>query len=239
MTSPATAGEGDDDALSSFFRKWLERWPEWPVVEVFVPADRREVAIAWAALQQELLDAAWGGKEANPGELKLAWWSEELQGWAQGRRRHPLGRVLQREPGPWNSLALALPVLMQARERPLDADDAFASIRPAASAAAEVDGALFGGPGAAVESVAATWLAWRVLQYGESAVPLAVLAAAGQADPAGRWRDGLAHCWPGDADAARVRRLWSSLARSRLETPDGRAPAAWRVLWRAWNAARN
>lgn len=238
MTTP-TPQEGTDGALSSFFRKWLERWPEWAVIEVFVPAPRREVAVAWAALQQELMDAAWGGREVNPGELKLAWWSEELQGWAQGRRRHPLGQVLQREPAPWNALALALPALRQSRERPLDADDAFAQIGAAASAAATVDAALFDGAATAADTVAATWLAWRVLQHGEAAVPLSVLAEVGQGDPVGRWRAELVRRWPADRDPARVRRLWSLLARSRLEASAGHAPATWRVLWRAWNSVRN
>ncbi|MFC0677836.1 phytoene/squalene synthase family protein [Lysobacter korlensis] len=236
----APAGDGSaDDALSSFYRKWLERWPEWPVVEVFVIPQRRETAIAWAALQQELLDAAWGGRESNPGELKLAWWSEELLGWAQGRRRHPLGRVLQRETAPWDTLALALPTLTRSRERPLDPNDAFASIEPAASAAAGIDSALFEGSATAADTVAATWLAWRVLQHGESAVPLAVLAEVGQGDGAQRWRTELLRRWPSQRGATRLRRLWASLAYSRLESPGGRAPASWRVLWRAWNAARN
>jgi hypothetical protein len=235
---PESAAAGDD-SLASFQRKWLERWPEWPLAEVFVAPGQREIMLAWAALQQELLDAAWGGSDARPGEAKLAWWSEELHGWSQGRRRHPLGRVLQGRPAPWGALAAGLPALRQSRERPLDADDAFASVEPAAVAAARVDAALSGGDVPNAASVTATWLAWRVLQHGESAVPLALLAGAEQGDPVGRWREALLHHWPTGRSTTRARRLWSTLARLRLAAAPGRAPPSWQVLWAAWRAARN
>lgn len=239
MSGTAGPADAGDDALASFMGKWLERWPEWPLAEVFVARDRRETAVAWAVLQQELLDAAWGGSDARPGEAKLAWWHEELQGWSQGRRRHPLGRLLQRHPAPWAALADALPALGHSRERPLDADDAFAAIRPAAAAALRIEADLFGGAASDAEPIAATWLAWRVIQHGEPAVPLAVLGEAGQGDAVGRWREALRRRWPSGRGAARVRRLWSTLARLRLASGPGGAPLAWRVLWAAWRAARN
>jgi hypothetical protein len=235
---PGSAG-GGDDSPSSFVHKWIGRWPEWPLAEVFVAPDRRETALAWAALQQELLDAAWGGTDAKPGEAKLAWWAEELHGWAEGRRRHPLGRALQGGPAPWRELAAGLPALRQSRERPLDADDAFASLEPAAAAASRIDVALSGGGAPDAASVAATWLAWRVLQHGESAVPLALLADSGQGDAVSRWRGALSSRWPPAPHAGRIRRLWNALARLRLESAPGQVSPSWRVLWAAWRAARN
>src|SRR5262245_47654992 len=128
MTEPQTAAHGHDEAVESFIDKWRARWPEWTVAQVFVPAAQRPVATAWASLLQELTDAAWGGSDARPGEAKLAWWGEELQGWVQGRRRHPLGAVLQRLPAPWAQLAASLPALRESRERPRDRDEAQAAI---------------------------------------------------------------------------------------------------------------
>ena len=77
----APAEMSDPQALAAFLDKWRERWPEWSVAEVFIPAHDREMAVAWFALLQELTDAAWGGSDPRPGEAKLGWWAEELLGW--------------------------------------------------------------------------------------------------------------------------------------------------------------
>lgn len=233
---PTGAG---DEALAGFLDKWRARWPEWHLAEVFLPAAERPVALAWAALQQELLDAAWGGEDARPGEAKLLWWQEELLGWSQGGRRHPLGQVLQRLPAPWATLGRSLARLPASRERAQHASEAFALLDPVASAAAEVEAALFGGAGPSSATVTANWLAARALQADGSAVPLQTLARAGQGAAAVEWRRELAGRWPIPDGAARVRRLWSVLARARLLRPAGDPPPAWRVLWAAWRAARN
>lgn len=239
--SATPAPERDGTGVpADYMDKWRERWPEWPLAEVFVAADLRETALAWASLQQELLDAAWGGSDARPGEAKLAWWAEELHGWSQGRRRHPLGRVLQSRAAPWSELGAALPALLRTRERPLDGDDAFASIRQPAEAAARIDAALSAEPVPAADgTVAATWLASRVLQQGLPSVPLSLLAAPEQGDAVACWRQELLRRWPSRSGAPRVRRLWNALARLRLAAPPGGVPASWRVLWAAWGAARN
>lgn len=246
MTTDGNVVPKSGDDVDDFIGKWRVRWPEWPLAEVFVAPAQRPVALAWAALQQELLDAAWGGRDARPGELKLAWWMEELQGWSAGRRRHPLGRVLQRQEAPWSMLAAALPALGRSRERPLDADDAFATLEPVARAAAGIEAVLFGavapgGSDAAIRLVSATWLATRARSGDDPAVPLALLGAeGGEARALDAWRTALRSRWP-DArgGATRVRRLWAALARSRLDARDMAVPAAARVLWRAWRAARN
>ena len=101
----------DQAALEAFLDKWRARWPEWRSAEVFVPAPQRAATLAWLALRQELADAAWDGADPRPGAAKLAWWGDELNGWANGRRRHPLGMALQRIPAPWDALASSLPAL--------------------------------------------------------------------------------------------------------------------------------
>ena len=72
------------DALRGFLGKWEAQWPEWRVAEAFVPVPQRELAQAWFALREELAEAAWGGEDARPGDAKLSWWAEELDGWSRG-----------------------------------------------------------------------------------------------------------------------------------------------------------
>ncbi|SIQ96672.1 hypothetical protein SAMN05421546_2119 [Solilutibacter tolerans] len=104
---------------ASFVEKWRTRWPEWGIARVFVRADQRELAEHWFALLQEWTDAA-STTEPAPGLAKLAWWQEELRGWAKGARRHPLGARLQKQPVDWNAVADALPALAHRGEQ-LDA----------------------------------------------------------------------------------------------------------------------
>jgi hypothetical protein len=228
-----------DEALASFLDKWRARWPEWAVAQVFVPPAQRDTALAWAALVQELSDAAWGGSDARPGEAKLAWWMEELQGWAKGVRRHPLGIALQRLPAPWLTLAAAIPSLRESRERPHDRNDASTAIRAFAQSVADVESALFGAADAsATPTVEACLLLVRLVQVGEAAAPLSVLARAGEGEAAAVWgREVLEH-WPA-AQGARPRRVWAALARQRLRRGDPALPLPpWTALATAWRGAR-
>ena len=252
---PESSTSSASEALDSFIGKWRARWPEWSVAEVFVPRAQRAVALAWASLQQELTDAAWDGSDARPGEAKLLWWREELQGWALGRRRHPLGILLQHLPAPWAVLAAALPTLRASRERPRDASEAFSQLLPLATAAASIEQALFAGTQAdasAARLVIATWLQARLARDGVAAVPLNVLALAGEnngensdeikGDRAAEasWRDELLREWPTAGRATPPRRLWAALARARLTRGRGTQPlAAWVALWVAWRGARD
>ncbi|KRA73124.1 hypothetical protein ASD78_16210 [Lysobacter sp. Root667] len=236
-----TGSAAPDDALASFIGKWRARWPEWALAETFVPPAQRETALAWAALQQELGDAAWGGRDARPGELKLGWWLEELQGWSQGRRRHPLGQALQRRPAPWAALAAALPGLAETRERPLDRAEAGAQLNGFAAAIAAIDAALFGAePGSGDAAVVAAYLLHaRLALEGERAAPLGVLARSGEAGAAAAWAEELRAHWPAEAAATVPRRLWAGLALARLRADDAARPLSpWRALWSAWRAAR-
>ncbi|MGH8075472.1 MAG: phytoene/squalene synthase family protein [Lysobacter sp.] len=238
------------DALANFVDKWRARWPEWAVAEVFVPAAQRETALAWATLQQELTDAAWGGSDPRPGEAKLAWWQEELMGWGRGARRHPLGTVLQRRPVAWAMLAASLPSLRASRERPASVDEAFALVELFAEAVARIDAGLFGDSidgsvdPAEVRLVAAGLLQSRMLQAdvdaGAASVPLAVLARAGDADPQPIWAAQLHRQWPSRRSLIRPRRIWTAFARARLGQSDPARPqASWKALLTAWRAARS
>lgn len=230
-------------ALASFTDKWRARWPEWGVAEAFVPQAQRATALAWAALLQELTDAAWGGSDARPGDAKLAWWIEELQGWVKGGRRHPLGTTLQRLSAPWVQLAATLPSLRDSRERPVDIGDAQSRLAAFAGAIAAIESSLFAGhePVRSDETrqIVASLLHARLGHHPGDAVPLRVLAQAGEGDAASLWAAEVLRQWPAAASAIRSRRLWSALARARLQRGDAAQPlSSSRTLWVAWRAAR-
>lgn len=235
----------DVEALAGFTGKWRARWPEWRVAEVFVPTEQRERAVAWFALRQELADAAWGGSDPRPGEAKLAWWSEELSGWSQGRRRHPLGLALQRLPVPWTVLAASLPALQASRDRPADADEALAAVEPYARAVGRIAASVFAScTPAPTPGIVAGVLAERLLQGGEAAVPLAFLARhANGADALRAWAAELLQRWPLPYDGTPHGRVHASLVRLRLARVAAggafeRPAPAWRALFAAWRAAR-
>ena len=216
-------------ALDNFLDKWRERWPEWPVVETFVPAAQRELVLAWFALLQEFEDAMNIAGDPLPADAKLGWWSEELRDWSRQRSRHPLGRLLEPRTAPWDDLAEALPVLGALREPWPDTDTAFLRMQPLANAIAGIEAALFGGRGdaATTRAIAAQWLSTRVLGAGQGN-DLAVLLER----------------WPARIPSASLpRRLWASLARGRVQSRArfGDKPqriSRLRLLWRGWNAAR-
>jgi phytoene/squalene synthetase len=234
-------------ALDGFLDKWRSRWPEWNVVEVFVPMPRRVVAVAWLALQQELLDAAWAGTEPQPGEAKLGWWIEELQGWSQGRRRHPLGFALQREPAPWLPLAAHLPTLLASREVASNPEQAAGVLATLAEAIDRVGDALFAVSTRDSAVTIHALLAQQILSRGDAAAPLHIRArmgeVAGELAMARAWATDLLGHWPARRAESRVSRIVVALLQARLRRftaghkrsqPLPRLPA----LWIAWRAAR-
>jgi len=233
----------DSTALDSFLDKWRTRWPEWRVVEVFVPISQRQLAVAWFALLQEFTDAMNIAGDPLPADAKLAWWGEELRDWSRQRSRHPLGRVLEPNRAPWFELAEALPALIRLRERPQDPATAFQAVQPLATAVAEVESALFGSTAgqALVLSISAQWLAARLDEAGDAAIPVHFT---GQVDLSQRgWSQALLGQWPVRTDGAIPRKLWSALAQSRLRrfsaAGEGYAPLSpARALWLGWRAAR-
>ena len=213
-----------------FIDKWRTRWPEWQVAEVFLPGAGRQRWLAWFALRQELIDAAFAGADPRPGEAKLGWWIEELQGWAQGRRRHPLGMGLQSLPAPWAPLAASLPAFAAAR-----ASAGIASLRttlaPAAAAIAAVDAVLSrvqapaAQPAPAADAILFGLLAQRALLESDDHLARELLV---------QWLP---------PRGTRGERMLAALLHERLRRCVAGAqatqpPSRWRVLAIAWRAAR-
>jgi hypothetical protein len=225
----------DREALQGFLDKWRAQWPEWALAEVFVPEAQRERARAWFALRNELSEAAWGGEDPRPGEAKLAWWGEELDGWSRGARRHPLGLALHKTPAPWANLAVCLPALRASRERPADLDAALFALEPYAEAMAGVAQHLFDAEAPApARNVVVSLLAERVLRHPEGATPLGDLDARG-------WACGLLGQWPPPGDGTRPGRIHAAVVRGRLQRyVQGKPVALPRLiaLATAWRAAR-
>jgi hypothetical protein len=229
----------DSTALDSFLDKWRTRWPEWRVVEIFVPPSQRQLAVAWFALQQEFADAMNIAGDPLPADAKLAWWGEELRDWSRQRSRHPLGRLLEPQRAPWFELAEALPVLIRLRERPRNSEESWETVLPLATALAQTESALFSSvcDQTLVASIGTQWLAARLEEAGEQATPV-------EADSSPRkWAQTLLQQWPQSCSGGIPRKLWSALARSRLQrfsaAEDGVLPLApISALWLGWRAAR-
>jgi 15-cis-phytoene synthase len=81
-------------ALQSYIDKWLAVQPQQRMALVFVEPGKYPGHVALAALEQELLSAAYGIREPHVAATKLNWWAEELSGAAASGGRHPLTRVL-------------------------------------------------------------------------------------------------------------------------------------------------
>ena len=225
----------DREALQGFLDKWRAQWPEWTVAEVFVPEAQRERAQAWFALREELGEAAWGGEDPRPGDAKLVWWAEELDGWSRGARRHPLGLALQKIPAPWDDLAACLPELRASRERPLNLEAALFALEPYAEGVAGVAHHLFDSvTPAPARNVVVSLLAERVLRYPDGATPL------GGPDARG-WASGLLAQLQPPCDGTRPGRIHAAVVRGRLQRyAQGKPPVLPRLnaLATAWRAAR-
>ena len=80
--------------LQGFIDKWLAVQPQQRIALAFVDGRRYPGHVALAALEQELLGAAYGIREPQVAAAKLGWWAEELAGAAASGGRHPLSQVL-------------------------------------------------------------------------------------------------------------------------------------------------
>ena len=223
-----------DADLDDFLGKWRGRWPEWRIAQVFVAESQRAIAEAWFALLQEWTDAAWAGDDPTPGFAKLIWWQEELLGWSKGVRRHPLGRVLQKQPAPWATLATALPTLQAVRE-PLRAgaepQTLHASLQPLALAIADGERALFAPETAPVADAFALLAAHALWHRDEGTTASQVVDWAQRLAASPRLRAG-----------SRPRRIHDALSGARLQRVIARgevtALSPMTALWRSWRAAR-
>lgn len=228
----------DSAALDSFLEKWRARWPEWAVAEIFVAPARRDIAVAWFALLQEFDDVLNISGDPLPADAKLAWWSEELRGWADQRSRHPLGRRLEPIRAPWTQLAAALPTLTAARTRAADEAEAFAALAAIGDAVAAVEADVLG-RAPAPRAVIAQMLAARLADAGSAVVPGNGNAHAG----IGGWAATLDKAWDSPRQGARERRILSAYARARLRRlarhgSPAALPGQARLLLTGWRAAR-
>jgi len=80
--------------LQGFIDKWLAVQPQQRIALVFVDGRRYPGHVALAALEQELLGAAYGIREPQVAAAKLNWWAEELACATASGGRHPLTQVL-------------------------------------------------------------------------------------------------------------------------------------------------
>lgn len=80
--------------LQSYVDKWLAVQPRQRIALAFVDPARYPGHVALAALEQELLSAAYGIREPQVAAVKLNWWAEELSGAPASGGRHPLTQVL-------------------------------------------------------------------------------------------------------------------------------------------------
>jgi len=231
-----TDDNGGDTPASSrtpvqeFIAKWRERWPEWAIAEVFIPPAQRPLVSAWFALLQEFVLAAWAGREPTPGLAKLAWWQDELNGWAKGRRRHPLGEILLAKPLPWAQLAHALNGLSVSRDKVPENITAAVDLAPLAQALTACEAALFGTAPCAdgnCHPILLDLLTEQSLLRGDAQAAARVLA-----EPASLVK----------AAQPRPRRLQSAILNGRLRQlcrgQSQRPLPAWRSLLSAWWAAR-
>lgn len=83
-----------DPALQSHIEKWLAAHPAQQLSLPFVRAEWRDTRLAMAALEQELITAAYGISEPQVAATKLNWWAEELSGATVSGGRHPLVQAL-------------------------------------------------------------------------------------------------------------------------------------------------
>ncbi|KQR10809.1 MULTISPECIES: hypothetical protein [Xanthomonas] len=220
-------------ALDSFLDKWRTRWPEWSVAEPFVPVAQRHLTAAWFALLQEWEDIMNIPGDPLPADAKLAWWQQELRDWSSQRSRHPLGRVLEPVRAPWAQLAETLPTMQVVRAQPASLQQALDQLRAFAEAVVAVEAVLFTRtvPSDAT-AVSVQWLDARQRVAGDSAAPGGVTTVA--------WRTQLLHAWPRKPALARPHRVWSRLARLRLQRElGGKAayPPPVQQLWHSWRGA--
>lgn len=69
-----------DGAIQNFVDKWLAVQPQQRIALGFVDEASRDERVALAALEQELISAAYGIREPQVAAAKLQWWAEELSG---------------------------------------------------------------------------------------------------------------------------------------------------------------
>ena len=93
MSDSVIPGE-NNAALESYVEKWLVVQPAQRIALAFVDPKTYPGHVALAALEQELLGAAYGIREPQGAAAKLNWWAEELHAAKTSGGHHPLTQVL-------------------------------------------------------------------------------------------------------------------------------------------------
>lgn len=103
-----------DAAFASFLAKLEQAYPEWRLLQLYLPrGDRAQLAAE--AVAHELSQAVFHLPELTLAVSKLQWWGEELARWQAGEARHPLTRQLPGVRGV--TPAVVLPILLEAAAR--------------------------------------------------------------------------------------------------------------------------
>lgn len=82
------------DELQGRVDKWLQAHPQQRTAVNFVHRTRYAAHYALQALEQEMLDAAYGAREPQVVAIKLQWWVEELSAAPASGGHHPLTELL-------------------------------------------------------------------------------------------------------------------------------------------------
>ena len=216
-------------------QKWWERWPEWTIAEVFLPAPQRLIAVAWFSVLMEWEDLLDQRRERNIVSARLRWWQDELAQWSEQHTSHPLAPLLAAIDAPWKQLAHGLSDLEAIHTVPPSFALARMAIARLLDAIVAIEMRLF--PGECPCDPDALLLHWLAARCGggEEGIPEGMSMDG--------WRLALLHAWPERPPGGRARRLLSALARKRfastvqpghsLTSVTGRI----HLLWRCWRVA--
>lgn len=84
-----------NDSLGDWLHAWCGSHPQLEPAWAFLGADpRHPIYTAFAALEQEWLDAVYAIRESHVAAVKLQWWGEDLRLAQTGAARHPLTQAL-------------------------------------------------------------------------------------------------------------------------------------------------
>lgn len=136
-----------DAAFASFIAKLEQAYPEWRLLQLYLPRGN-PAELAAEAVAHEFSQAVFHLPDLTVAVSKLQWWGEELTRWQAGEARHPLTRRLAtvRDVAP----AATLPLLLDAAARVHEALPAadfgqqLTQLQPAFAAIEQVRAALLG-----------------------------------------------------------------------------------------------
>ena len=186
----------DNGPLQDWLEAWRESHPQLEPAWVFLRADaRREVYGAFAALEQEWLEAVYAIREPHVAAVKLQWWGEEMQLAHAGAARHPLTQALFADEGAraiparlWNE-ALEAAMLALDSAPAADFPAQLRAARPLHGTLARLETALWFGVDASAERAQAVAAAQHGLElirnlpdeieHGRSPLPMALMARHG------------------------------------------------------------